>query len=334
MQAIVDFLPAKVISFKGHSMEPARDIETLKEFHRVLRRSLRPPVYSVFCAIEDHAGTNPPDGLPAFTCFASDKTLADEAHVSRETVIRAIKELEGLNLVTVEDRQGYTCLIWPLVTNQGYITYMKEQAERVLLSATCNTEPQGVCQKATGGVSESHTNETKRKKPNNETNKGMAGSLEPGPTTIDLPDISDQKEFTQVLLPTVEAAKPDPVAPKHPDRVRVEVKPPKPKPKEPTNPNLQDPIILVWREIALENNYKYWPNKESQELLLRHIPPDQVLRFQSLIKQWLRKGHKITNIDGMVKVYWFGFDAFYQGQADDKPLPIVNREEVTVDAST
>jgi hypothetical protein len=70
----------KIIPTKGYSMEPARDIETLKEFHRVLRRSLRPPVYSVFCAIEDHAGTYIRRmGLPAFTCFASDKTLADEA---------------------------------------------------------------------------------------------------------------------------------------------------------------------------------------------------------------------------------------------------------------
>jgi hypothetical protein len=56
----------KIIPFKGHPMEreTERDIETLKEFHRVLRRSLRPPVYSVFCAIEDHAGPRPRTGCP------------------------------------------------------------------------------------------------------------------------------------------------------------------------------------------------------------------------------------------------------------------------------
>lgn len=314
MQQLTDLPTAKLTLIKGQSMESVRDLETLKEFHRVLRRTLRPPVYSVFCAIEDHAGTNPPPGIPPFTCFASETTLANEASVSRETVIRAIKELATLHLISIENREGLTKLLWPLVTNQGYRNFMEEQAKRDLLkSATCITEPQGVCQKATGGVSESHTNETNIKKPNNEKiNTEPNGS---GPTTIDMPDVVG---IEQPQTPI-----------KSKSKVRSHI-PPTDKPKrekkvKQVSPYTKDPRLLKWRDIAKENDYEYWPNRELQKMVYDHIPPDQLDRWDFTIRDWLKHAHKIHNVAGMVKVFWFGWDAFYSGKADRMNLPIVKQ---------
>jgi hypothetical protein len=202
-----------------------------------------------------------------------------------------------------------------------------------------------VCQRATGGVSESHTNETNITKPNNETNKDMAVSSEPGPATIDLPDVVPPMKSTKVLLPTVEAVKPGPVAPTEQGRVGVEVSShiphsdnmaKKPRKIKAENPYTKDPRLLKWREIALEEDYTYWPSKQSQKLIIDHIPLNQVARWEATIRAWLRKNHKIINVEGMVKVFWFGFDAFYRGQADNKPLPVVPQvqEDVQVNAYT
>jgi DNA-binding transcriptional regulator YhcF (GntR family) len=311
--------PLNFKKYQDRNME--RDIETLKEFHRVLRRSLRPPVYSVFCAIEDHAGTTPPDGLPAFTCFASDKTLADEAHVSRATVIRAVEELTGLGLITVQDRGGYTSLIWPLVSNAGYITYMKEQEIRDAQKATCSTEQQGVLQKATGGVAQSDTNETKLKKPNNETNKDMAVSNEPGPRTIDLPDILPPKKSIKVLLPTVEATKPGPVSSNGQDRGGAkisshippvlkpvpkpsQVKPSKP-PKEP-DPTLKDDRLILWRQYADKVGYKPWPNPIQRCSVIEKVPLEALSRWEKVLQYWTDHDYKMQNIPGMLEVFLHG----------------------------
>jgi hypothetical protein len=94
---------------------------------------------------------------------------------------------------------------------------MVEQEKRELHS-TCCTEQQGVLQKATGGVAQSDTNETKLKKPNNETN----------PTTDVVGDTSDfgvTKVFSRNnFKPSsrqVEVVEPGLAAPIKQDRVRV-----------------------------------------------------------------------------------------------------------------
>lgn len=317
MQALIEFPTAKITPIKGHFMESGRDIETLKEFHRVLRRSLRPPVYSVFCAIEDHAGTTPPPGLPPFTCFASDKTLADEASVSRETVIRAIKELEGLKLITVEDRQGYTCLIWPLVTNQGYLTYMKEQAGRVCQKATCNTEPQGVCQKATGGVSESHTNETKLTNQINETNKDMfvsgetttpadsqgVNSFEPTDPT---PSSRQVEVMAAVPVSSNGQARPGADGQAKPKIHIPPVPKPVPKAKKEPDPTLLDERLLMWRKYADLAEYGPWPNLLQRQMIIDTVPFGRLDRWETYLKYWVAHGWQMRNVEDQLELFVTG----------------------------
>jgi DNA-binding transcriptional regulator YhcF (GntR family) len=311
----------KIIPIKGHQMEREneRSIETLKEFHRVLRRSLRPPVYSVFCAIEDHAGTTPPEGLPPFTCFASDKTLAKEASVSRATVIRAVEELTGLGLIKVEDREGYTSLIWPLVTNQGYIRFMEEQEIRESQKATCSSEQQGVLHKATGGVAQSDTNETKLKKPKNETNKDIAVSGETGPTTIDLPVLTEtlpkpssrQAEVQPAVLNQEGRPEAGGVStPKqHNPPVPRAVPKPEPKraarpPKEP-DPNLQDPRLQTWRKYADLAEYGPWPNGLQRQMILETVKeePKHLDRWDKVLKYWVGHDWQVKNVEGLLEVF-------------------------------
>jgi hypothetical protein len=52
-------LPAKIKDYQDRkfmTLEADDYLFILKEFHRLLRRTLEPSVYTVFCAIEDHAG--------------------------------------------------------------------------------------------------------------------------------------------------------------------------------------------------------------------------------------------------------------------------------------
>lgn len=243
--------PTNLKEYQGRKMsDTERDIQTLKEFHRVLRRTLRPHVYSVFCAIEDRAGSKAAPGLPAYTCFAADTTLAVEASVSRATVMRSVKELADSGLVKTQERIGETTLIWPLVSNQEYLIYI-EANQGVLHKATGRTKRQGVLQRVTGGVAQSDTNETNVTKPINETNNSTTSVVEaaapPADIDFEVDSLVEPAEETipEVLLPdTFEATKPGPATDKGRAKVRDK---PKPKGKEP-DPNSSHPACLIWQE--------------------------------------------------------------------------------------
>lgn len=299
-------LAPNIITFKGRSMESFRDIETLKEFHRVLRRTLRPPVYSVFCAIEDHAGTNPPDGIPPFTCFASESTLAKEASVSRDTVIRAVKQLKGLGLIQTQDREGYPSLIWPLVTNQGYRTFMGEQEKRVLQGATSSTDQQGVLQKATGGVAETDTNETKLKKPNNET-KGIepGGSTRPANQSNDENQSVESQSNPSSRQVEVQVAASEPGERPGAGRdspAKRPGRPAKPKEKEP-DARLEDPRMVMWRKYADLAGYGPWPNELQRQRILDTVQLDNLTRWENVLKYWVGHDWQVKNIDGLLEVF-------------------------------
>jgi hypothetical protein len=299
--------PADILSIEDYRMDSEKQ-ESARyfEYRRLLRKALTPTEYLVFDILVDMANEELNEGW----CWPSYTDISERAgELAPATISKSIERLEGLRLIQV-DRPA-SKLTRNIANRYKPLKAPGEDTNDILGMA--------IIDRITS------KNEAKEKKNHRFkkciTSINEASSLQKMKTNVSNPTKPNLKTISKEIAPPA----------KEPISIRAKEQS---KPKEPPNPNLQDPIILVWREIALENNYKYWPNKESQELLLRHIPPDQVLRFKSLIKQWLRKGHKITNIDGMVKVYWFGFDAFYQGQADDKPLPIVNREEVTADAST
>jgi DNA-binding transcriptional ArsR family regulator len=100
----------------------------LKEFHRLLRRTLEPSEYMVFCAIEDHAGPGEQEDCPAYTCSASTVTLGEELDIGRTTVYRAILTLKENGLVTVKDREGKPSHIRPVVTSEARASYLLKGA--------------------------------------------------------------------------------------------------------------------------------------------------------------------------------------------------------------
>jgi Fe2+ or Zn2+ uptake regulation protein len=151
---------AKVISIKGERMEAEDYLFILKEFHRLLRKTLKPAVYAVFCAIEDRAGAGEQDGTPAYTCYASHTTLAEDISVKRLTVFRSIKVLEEVGLITVEEREGETSFIHPIATPEKRATYLLNHEKT---TDTCIKKIQVIYplfQNDTGVVSKRYTNGT------------------------------------------------------------------------------------------------------------------------------------------------------------------------------
>ena len=141
------------------------DLATYKQFHRYLRQTLNPHYYSVFCTIEDHAG--PGDGnSPAFTCWASHKTLASEAHTSQMTVRRAIADMTIMGLLEVTEREGDTCLIRPVLGCEQQREYLTAHP---VLTDTPISQNRGVVLTEQGGSSHRTINETTLTRPNNET---------------------------------------------------------------------------------------------------------------------------------------------------------------------
>jgi hypothetical protein len=121
-------LPANIKTYQDRklmTLEADDYLFILKEFHRLLRRILTPTVYTIFCAIEDHAGPGETKDVPEYTCSASTTTLGeDDTQTSRMTVYRAILTLKKEGLVTVEDREGLTALIRPIVTSEQRAAFL------------------------------------------------------------------------------------------------------------------------------------------------------------------------------------------------------------------
>jgi hypothetical protein len=111
---------------KSMTIEADEYLFILKEFHRLLRRTLNATAYALFCAIEDHAGPTEKKGIPSYTCTASQTTLADEINVKRITVLRNMKVLQDSRLIEIDERDGETSFIRPVATS--------EQRAQVLLN--------------------------------------------------------------------------------------------------------------------------------------------------------------------------------------------------------
>jgi DNA-binding MarR family transcriptional regulator len=352
--------PADFQTFKRQTMADQQRTAKTKEdfdFERLIRQALTGNEFLIYSVLTDFIN----DEIKVW-CWPSITELQERAgFIDRKTVLKVIPRLEELGLLEVirPPRNPHNQMpsqyrptlkrslevINKLETvvlakktewesKQGKNSTTIQVVEKIPVSSGKN--PMQVVEKIHSIVNQINANQ------NNETNKDMAVSSEPGPTTIDLPDVLEPKEITQVLLPTVEAVNPGPAAPKEQDRGGVEAgshiphsenKAKKPRKIKAENPYTKDPRLLKWREIALEEDYNYWPSKQSQKLIIDHIPPNQIARWDATIRGWLRKNHKIINVEGMVKVFWFGFDAFYKGQADNKPLPAVPQVEEGVQAN-
>jgi DNA-binding transcriptional regulator YhcF (GntR family) len=302
MTAHADILDIEDYRMDSEKQETARYFE----YRRLLRKALTPTEYLVFDILVDMANEELNQGW----CWPSYTEISERAgELAPATISKAIERLESLDLVEVE-------------RPASKLTRNIANRYKPLKTPTAETNDvlgMAIIDRASAKLEAKEKKNHRFKKCI--ASKNEASSLQKMNTNVSNPTKPNLKTISKEIGPTAK----EPISIKEKRQT---------KPKEPPNQNLQDPIILVWREIALENSYKYWPNKESQELLLRHIPHDQVPRFKNLIKQWLRKGHKIINIDGMVKVFWFGWDAFYSGQADSMLLPEVSREGIFTDATT
>jgi DNA-binding transcriptional ArsR family regulator len=161
-------LPAKIKDYQDRkfmTLEADDYLFILKEFHRLLRRTLEPSVYTVFCAIEDHAGPGEQIDCPAFSCTASTTTIGKETRNSRTTVYRAIMTLEEMGLVTVEDegREGRPSIIRPVITSEARAAFLLKGED---INPTCFkliqvTYP-NLCQNETGDMTTRFKLEHKR----------------------------------------------------------------------------------------------------------------------------------------------------------------------------
>lgn len=284
----------------------------LKEFHRLLRRTLHSSVYAVFCAIEDHAGPGEQEGISAYTCFASHTTLADEVNVKRLTVFRAIKTLEAIGLIRVEDREGETSLIYPIVKPEDRAEYLLKSG---MLEDTCIKKIQVIyplyqndtttcIKKEQPPVSKRYTNVTTVKEPQ-ESNKTTDTNVSGEP--------SSQATNSQILnFPLSEKRLEKPI-------IKPVPKPSKPRatPKEPEF--AKDPRMVVWRKYADQCHYKPWPNEQERNLIFSSIPDseDHIARWERLIQKWIddEHGYKIFNIKGLVSVYVKGWRKNYNNQS-------------------
>lgn len=302
----------------------------LKEFHRLLRKTLHPSVYAVFCAIEDHAGPNEQDGIPAYTCFASHTTLAEEVNVKRLTVFRAVKTLEAAGLIQVEDREGETSFIHPIATPQQRAIYLLKHEKT---PDTCIKKIQVIyplfqndtttcIKKEQPPVSKTYTNVTTVKESqesNKTTDTNVSGEmLSPAANSqiLNFPSLTDS--------PPDKASQPAPANGYEPDLGQIELapkssipaqaqvrnqgagdeKPAKPQPpakekekekeKKSKDPAFaDDPRIAVWRKYALECHYKFWPNEQERNLIFSQIPNDElhIARWERLIQKWIDDEH-------------------------------------------
>lgn len=301
----------------------------LKEFHRLLRRTLHPSVYAVFCAIEDHAGPGEQDGIPAYTCYASHTTLADEVNVKRLTVFRAVKTLETAGLVKVVDREGETSFIHPIVTPEDRAIFLLNHEKT---SDTCIKKIQVIyplyqkdtttcIKKEQPPVSKTYTNVTTLKEPqesNKTTDTNVSGervspaqnspnSILNFPSLTDSPpDKASQPIPTNGYEPGLGSKQAHNLGPGKP------VPKPQPKPQSKKDPEFaKDPRMAVWRKYALQCHYMSWPNEEERNLMFSQIPDDEihVARWERLIQKWIddEHGYKIFNVRGLVSVYVRGW---------------------------
>jgi hypothetical protein len=305
----------KILPIKGERMEAEDYLFILKEFHRLLRKTLKPAVYAVFCAIEDRAGAGEQDGTPAYTCYASHTTLADDISVKRLTVFRSIKVLEEVGLIIVEEREGETSFIHPIATPEKRATYLLNHEKT---SDTCIKKIQVIYplfQNDTTPVSKRYTNGTTLKEQQKET------------TTKDksLGEQSSQTEKNNILdFPSTDSP-PDKASQSAHGYEQPPVESPE-KSSGQVNPRNQgangrkqnkdpafaaDPRIAIWRKYALLCHYKYWPNEQERNLIFEKIPNEEqhLARWERLIIKWIDDEHeyKIFNIKGLVKVYVNGW---------------------------
>ena len=310
---------------KSMTIEADDYLFILKEFHRLLRRSLHPSVYAVFCAIEDHAGPGEQDGIPAYTCFASHTTLAEEVSVKRLTVFRAVKTLETAGLVKVVEREGETSFIHPIVTPEDRAKYLLSQPG---ISNTCIKKIQVIyplfqndtttcIKKEQLPVSKRYTNVTTQKEPQ-ERNKTT--------DTYVSEEVPSQATNSQILNFTLTDSPPDkgsqpasghestPVelTPKSSKAVKVRDQAGDKTEKKSKDPEFaKDPRLMIWRKYALECHYKFWPNEQERNLIFTQIPDsqDHLARWERLIQKWIdtEHGYKIFNIKGLVDVYVRGW---------------------------
>jgi hypothetical protein len=305
---------AKIIAIEDYRMDSdTQETARYFEYRRLLRKALTPTEYLIFDILLDMANEELNDGW----CWPSYTEISDRAGgLAPKTISDAVERLEGLELLTVERPASkltrnvanrYRPLKGPGDKTIALLEWVA--TDRIASKNEAKKRKNHRFKKQINSKNEASSLQKMKTNESNLTNP----NLKPIPNGIEPP-------------PKIIASK---------NEVNEPTKQPKEVPKiyaraaGNPNPNLEDDL-LAWRAIALENNYHYWPNRESQELILRHIPPDQVARWASLIRQWLRKGHKITNVDGMVKVFWFGWDDFYKGLADNRPIPLAVQKQVQV----
>lgn len=298
----------------------------LKEFHRLLRRTLNTTAYALFCAIEDHAGPGGYKGVPAYTCSASHTTLADEINIKRITVQRTMQALETAGLITIEERKGETSFIRPIVTPEERAAFLINSGK---INDTCikkihDTYP-NLSQNDTGDtatcikkiqlpVSKRYTNGTLLKqqeefKTTKDKSLGEQGSQTENPGILEFPLTDSPPDKASQVAHGYEqdsAETPKKVSGRSKaHNPAVEKKPA----KDPVFAS--DPRLAIWRKYALQCHYKYWPNEEERKLIFEKIPntEEHLSRWERLIVKWIDDEHeyKIFNIKGIVKVYLNGW---------------------------
>ncbi len=236
--------------------------------------------------------------------------LGLEAALKRGSIVRTEKGkgfYYQLNLFNFTS-DGYVCARNAKLAQTRELRNQEQSVETIGLATK---PPEGVPTKPLIGLATKHTKEI-------EPNKKEINNTEPkgsGPATIDLPDVA---EIKQSEPPTISKSKVSSHIPPS-DKSKREKK------VKQVSPYTKDPRLLKWRDIAKENDYEYWPNRDLQKMIYDHIPPDQLDRWDFTIHDWLKHSHKIHNVAGMIKVFWFGWEAFYSGKADRMNLPLVKQ---------
>jgi hypothetical protein len=219
-------LPANIKTYQDRklmTLEADDYLFILKEFHRLLRRTLEPSVYTVFCAVEDHAGPGEQEDCPAFSCTAATTTIGKETKNGRTTVYRAIVTLEEKGLLTVEERDGRPSIIRPIVTSEQRAAFLLkgEGVNPTCFKLIQDTYP-NLPQNETGDmttrfkmkqppVSKRNTKETKLKDINKTLDTNVSnGPSGPAPTdSVHIQEIIESKE-NQPEAASVEKSAPPP----------------------------------------------------------------------------------------------------------------------------